>query len=77
MTLWKLLNSGEVKNLDLTKKLKISTIASASLADRLMADVEEYFIDDVPYCLMKKEVFTVNYFENLILVYNSKHKGVI
>lgn len=72
MTLWKLLNSGEVKNLDLTKKLKICTISSASLMDRLMADVEEYFIDDVPRRLLKKEVFTVNYFENLIIVYNSR-----
>jgi hypothetical protein len=72
MTLWKLLNSSEVENFDLTKKLKISTIASASLADRLMADVEEYFVDDVPYRLLKKEVFTVNYFENLIEVFELK-----
>ena len=73
MTLWKLLNSGEMKNFDLTKKLKISTIASASLADRLLADVEEYFIDEIPYRLLKKGVFSVNSFENLIEVFELKN----
>ena len=68
MTLWKLLNSGEVKNFDLIKKLKICTISSASLMDRLNADSEEYFIDDVPLHLLKKEVFTVYYYENAIVV---------
>lgn len=69
MTLWKLLNSGEVKNFDLTKKLKISTIASASLADRLMADSEEYFVDEIPYRLLTKEVFTTYSLSNVILVF--------
>jgi len=73
MTLWKLLNSSEVKNFDLTKKLKISTIASASLTDRLLADVEEYFIDEIPYRLLKKGVFSVNCFENLIEVFELKN----
>ena len=73
MTLWKLLNSGEVKNFDLTKKLKICTISSGSLIDRLFADVEEYYIDDVPYRLLKKGVFKVNYFENLIEIFELKN----
>lgn len=68
MTLWNLLNSEKVKDFDLAKKLKICTISSTSLVDRLFADVEEYFIDDVPRRLLKKEVFKVNYFENLIEV---------
>lgn len=67
-TLWKLLNSEKAKDFDLMKKLKISTITSTSLTDRLFADVEEYYIDDVPRRLLKKEVFKVNYFENLIEV---------
>ena len=66
MTLWNLLNSEKVKDFDLTKKLKICTISSASLVDRLMANVEEYFVDDVPYRLLKKEVFSTNSFNNAI-----------
>ena len=54
-TLWKLLNSSEVKNLDLSKKLKICSIASStSLMDRLNADIDEYYIDDIPFNLLKK-----------------------
>ena len=68
MTLWKLLNSSEVKNFDLSKKLKICSTSSTSLLDRLNADNEEYFIDDVPLHLLKKEVFSVYYFENAIVV---------
>lgn len=71
-TLWNLLNSEKAKDFDLTKKLKISTISSGSLIDRLFADVEEYFIDDVPRRLLKKGVFKVNYFENLIEVFELK-----
>ncbi|HEY8390046.1 MAG TPA: hypothetical protein VIL26_03740 [Clostridia bacterium] len=69
MTLWKLLNSSEVKNFDLKKKLKICTISSASMVDRLMADVEEYLIDEIPYRLLGKEVFSVYSFENVIEVF--------
>ena len=69
MTLWKLLNSTEMKNFDLSKKLKICSTSSTSLMDRLNADSEEYFIDDVPFHLLKKEVFAVYYYENAIVIF--------
>jgi len=68
-TLWDLLNSSKMEFFDLKKKLKIYTISSASRADRLMADSEEYFIDEIPYCLLKKEVFTTYSMSNVILVF--------
>lgn len=73
-TLWKLLNSNERKNLDLSKKLKICSIDSPSLIDRLTADIDEYFIDDVPFRLLKQEVFTVYYYENAIVVCKNEVK---
>ena len=68
-TLWELLNSNKMEFFDLKKKLKIYTISSASRADRLMADSEEYFVDDIPYRLLRKEVFTTYSLSNVILVF--------
>lgn len=68
-TLWELLNSSKMEFFDLTKKLKIYTISSASRADRLMADSEEYFVDEIPYRLLTKEVFTTYSLSNVILVF--------
>ena len=68
-TLWDLLNSSKMEFFDLKKKLKIYTISSASRADRLMADSEEYFVDDIPYRLLRKEVFTTYSLSNVILVF--------
>jgi len=68
-TLWDLLNSSKMEFFDLQKKLKIYTISSASRADRLMADSEEYFVDDIPYRLLRKEVFTTYSLSNVILVF--------
>ncbi len=73
-TLWKLLNSDEVKNLDLSKKLTICSIASTSFLDRLTADAEEYFIDDVPFHLLKQEIHTVYYYGNAIVVFKKDVK---
>lgn len=66
-TLFTLLNIGRNKFNQL-KKLTICSTSSGSLMDRLNADIEEYYIDDIPYYLLRKEVFSVNYYENTIVV---------
>ena len=66
-TLFNLLNN-ERNNFNLFKKLTICSTSSGSLMDRLNADIEEYYIDDIPYYLLRKEVYAVNYYENTIVV---------
>lgn len=66
-TLFNLLNIGRNKFNQL-KKLTICSTSSGSLMDRLNADIKEYYIDDIPYYLLRKEIFTVNYYENTIVV---------
>ncbi len=66
-TLFTLLNIGRNKFNQL-KKLTICSTSSGSLMDRLNADIDEYYIDDIPYYLLRKEVFAVNYYENTIVV---------
>ncbi len=66
-TLFNLLNN-ERNNFNLFKKLTICSTSSGSLMDRLHADIEEYYIDDIPYYLLRKEVYAVNYYENTIVV---------
>lgn len=73
ITLFELLK-GERKKFNLSKKLKIYSISSTSLIDRLRADIEEYFIDDIPYHLLKKEVAVVYFFENAIEVFKEVKK---
>lgn len=66
-TLFKLLNNERIKFNQL-KKLTICSTSSMSLMDRLNADIDEYFIDDIPFNLLKKEVYSVNYYENSVVV---------
>ena len=66
-TLFKLLNN-ECNKFNQLKKLTICSTSSMSLMDRLNADIDEYFIDDIPFNLLKKEVYSVNYYENLVVV---------
>lgn len=70
-TLYDLLNSNEAKKFDLLEKLKIYVILSSDLLDRLTADVEEYFISDVPLHLLRKRVYKAYYAENAIEVFKS------
>ena len=67
MTLFELLNCARNK-FNLLKKLTICSTSSGSLMDRMNADIEEYYIDDIPHHLLKKEVYEVNYYENLVVV---------
>ena len=66
-TLFKLLNN-ERNKFNQLKKLTICSSSSMSLMDRLNADIDEYFVDDIPFNLLKKEVYSVNYYENLVVV---------
>ena len=68
-TLYDLLNSSEVKKFDLLEKLKIYVILSSDLLDRMTADVEEYFVSDVPFHLLRKRVYRAYYSENAIEVF--------
>ena len=70
-TLFDLLNSSEVKKFDLLEKLKIYVISSADLLDRMTADVEEYFVSDVPFHLLRKRLHKAYYAENAIEVFKS------
>ncbi len=71
-TLYDLLNSYNVKDFDLLSKLKIYVISSSELWDRLTADVEEYYIHDIPYHLLRKRVYKAYYSENAIEVFKWK-----
>ena len=68
-TLYNLLNSSSVKGFNLLEKLKIYVISSPELWDRLTADVEEYYIHDIPYHLLRKRVYKAYYSENAIEVF--------
>ena len=70
-TLYDLLNSSEVKKFDLLEKLKIYVILSSDLLDRMTADVEEYFVSDVPFHLLRKIVYKAYYSENAIEVFKN------
>ena len=71
-TLYNLLNSSNVKDFNLLEKLKIYVISSPELWDRLTADVEEYYIHDIPYHLLRKKVYKAYYSENAIEVFKWK-----
>ena len=71
-TLYNLLNSSSVKDFNLLEKLKIYVISSPELWDRLTADVEEYYIHDIPYHLLRKKVYKAYYSENAIEVFKWK-----
>lgn len=70
ITLYELLNTyDELIKFDLLKKLIICSTSSSSLADRLNADIEEFYLGDIPLRLLRKKVFKVNYYENTIVVF--------
>lgn len=68
-TLYDLLSIIEASSFNLLEKIKIYTISSPSLMDRLTADVEEYYYHDIPYYLLTKQVFKAYPFENTIEVF--------
>lgn len=51
------------------KKFKIFIIKSTSRMDRLMAEMEEYYLSDIPYRLLRKKVFKVYHYENTVEVF--------
>ena len=67
-TLFELL-SNEEREFYLTKTLKIYTILSSYLKDWLIDDNEEYFIDEIPYHLLKKEVISAFYYDNTVEIF--------
>ena len=54
----------------LSEKIKIFIIKSPSRVDRLMADMEEFYVSEIPYRLLIKKVFKVYYYENSIEVFD-------
>lgn len=64
-----------IENLDdlikfkLSEKLKIFIIKSASRFDRLTAYYKEYYFWEVPLYLLKKKVFKVYHYENVVEVF--------
>ena len=54
----------------LSKKIKIFIIKSPSRTDRLMAEVEEFHISEIPYRLLRKKVYKVYYYKNTIEVFD-------
>lgn len=70
ITLFELLeNLDEFIKFKLSEKLKIYVITSPSRMDRLMADLEEYYISEVPLRLLRKKVFKVYHYENVVEVF--------
>ena len=68
ITLFELLTSKE-REFYLSKKLEIYTISPTYLKDGLIYIIEEYFIDEIPYCLLTKEVIKALYYENKIDIF--------
>ncbi len=54
---------------NLLKKIKIFIIKSPSRTDRLMAEVEEFYISEIPYRLLIKKVFKAYHYENAVEVF--------
>ena len=54
---------------NLSKKIKIFIIKSSSRTDRLMAEVEEFYLSEIPYRLLRKKVFKVYHYENAVEVF--------
>lgn len=69
-TLFELLeNLDDFIKFKLSEKLKIYVIKSPSRMDRLMADLEEYYISEVPLRLLRKKIFKVYHYENVVEVF--------
>ena len=70
ITLYELLNNlDDLMKFTLSEKLKIYIITSTSIRDRLTANVEQYYLGDIPLYLLRKKVFKVYHFENAIEVF--------
>lgn len=67
ITLYELLNNlDDLVKFTLSEKLKIYIVTTTSLRDRLTANVEQYYLCDIPLYLLRKKVFKVYHFENAI-----------
>ena len=64
MTLFELLYSDERKIILANKKIKIFSISELGYVY-----AEEYFIGDIPYHLLRKEVINADYYENIIEIF--------
>ena len=64
MTLFELLYSDERKIILTNKKIKIFFISELGYVY-----AEEYFIGDIPYHLLRKEVINADYYENIIEIF--------
>lgn len=60
---------------NLSKKIKIIIFNSPSRTDRLTTEVEEYYISEIPYRLLRKKVYKVHYYNNTIEVFDFKKGG--
>lgn len=70
ITLYELLNNFDnVIKFKLSEKLKINVITSTSDKNRVVADIEEYYLSEVPLRLLIKRVFNVDYEDNWIEVF--------
>ena len=73
ITLYELLNNfDDVIKFDLLKKLTICSASSASLMDRINADIEEFYISEIPLRLLRKKVIKVYHYENTIVVFKKE-----
>ena len=70
VTLFEVLeNLDDLLKFNLSEKLKIYIITSTSIRDRLTANLEQYFLGDIPLYLLRKKVFKVYHLENTIEVF--------
>ena len=73
ITLYELLNTfDELIKFDMLKKLTICSTSSSSLMDRLNADIDEFYISEIPLRLLRKKVFAVYHNENTIVVFKKE-----
>lgn len=64
MTLFELLFNDERKIILSMKKVKIFSVSELGYVY-----AEEYFIGDIPYHLLRKEVINADYYENIIEIF--------
>jgi len=64
MTLFELLYNDEMKIILSMKKVKIFSVSELGYVY-----AEEYFIGDIPYHLLRKEVIKAVYYENIIEIF--------
>lgn len=67
ITLYELLTKYElVTKFKLSEKLKINVITSTSNKNRVIADIEEFYLSEVPLRLLSSRVINIDYDENWI-----------